>query len=75
MAKDWRRAVCTRWRPLATIVLIIGFFIVIPFLVDMISPDKLGLERLCAAVILPTSWDPPTVAGRPIQAVLFGGEK
>lgn len=42
MTKDWRLAVCTRWRPLATLILIIGFFFVgigITFLVDVISPD------------------------------------
>jgi len=42
MTKDWRLAVCTRWRPLATLLLIIGFFLVAigtTFLVDMIRPD------------------------------------
>jgi hypothetical protein len=43
MAKNWRLAVCTRWRPLVTILLIIAFFFsagfIITILVHVIRPD------------------------------------
>jgi hypothetical protein len=42
MAKDWRLAVCTKWRPLVTVLLIIGLSfiaIAIGFLVEVVGPD------------------------------------